>query len=58
MKTHSLLTSLIALAASPAFAAGHAAVSGYALADDGATLVVMSDVNAPGDVMTYSLASP
>lgn len=58
MKTHSLLTSLIALAASPAFAAGHAAVSGYALADDGATLVVMSDVNAPGDMMTYSLASP
>ncbi len=58
MKTHSLLTSLIALAASPAFAAGHTAVSGYALADDGATLVVMSDVNAPGDVMTYNLASP
>lgn len=58
MKTHALLTSMIALAASPAFAAGHAAVSGYALADDGATLVVMSDVNAPGDVMTYDLASP
>ena len=58
MKTHALVTSLIALAASPAFAAGHAAVSGYALADDGATLVVMSDVNAPAEVMTYSLASP
>ncbi len=58
MKTQALVTSLIALAASPAFAAGHAAVSGYALADDGATLVVMSDVNAPGEVMTYSLASP
>lgn len=58
MKTHALVTSMIALAASPAFAAGHAAVSGYALADNGATLVVMSDVNAPGDVMTYSLASP
>ncbi|MCF6433425.1 MULTISPECIES: DUF4394 domain-containing protein [unclassified Leisingera] len=58
MKTQALVTSMIALAASPAFAAGHAAVSGYALADDGATLVVMSNVNAPGDVMTYSLASP
>lgn len=53
-----LVSSLIALAASPAFAAGHAAVSGYALADDGATLVVMHDVNGLGDVMTYSLASP
>ncbi|WP_317960229.1 DUF4394 domain-containing protein [Phaeobacter inhibens] len=49
---------MIALGASPAFAAGHAAVSGYALADNGSTLVVMADVNAPGDVMTYSLASP
>lgn len=58
LKTQALVTSLIALTASPAFAAGHAAVSGYALADDGATLVVMSDVNAPGEVMTYSLTSP
>lgn len=58
MKTQALLTSLIALAASPAFAAGNAAVSGYALANDGATLVVMSDVNAPGKVMTYSLTTP
>lgn len=58
MKTQALVTSLIALAASPALADGHAAVSGYALADNGATLVVMGDLNAPGDVMTYSLASP
>lgn len=58
MKTHALVTSLVALTAGPAFAAGHAAVSGYALADDGATLVVMSDVNAPADVMTHSLALP
>lgn len=58
MKTQALVTSMIALAASPAFAAGHAAVSGYALANDGATLVVMSDVNAPGEVKTYDLASP
>lgn len=58
MKTQILVTSLIALAASPAVAAGGAAVSGYALADDGATLVVMADLNAPDDVMSYSLASP
>lgn len=58
MKTQAFVTSMIALAASPAFAAGHAVVSGYALANDGATLVVMSDVNAPGEVMTYDLASP
>ena len=58
MKIQTLVTSLIALAATPAFADGHASVSGYALADDGATLVVMSDMHAPGDVKTYSLASP
>ncbi|MFT6091336.1 MAG: hypothetical protein ACJAWM_001855 [Sulfitobacter sp.] len=51
------MTSLIALATGPAFAAGHASVSGYALANDGATLVVMTDVNAPEDVMTYDLSS-
>ncbi len=58
MKTRALVTSLIALTAGPAFAAGHASVSGYALANDGATLVVMNDVGAPADVMTYDLASP
>ncbi|WP_342078171.1 DUF4394 domain-containing protein [Yoonia sp. SS1-5] len=58
MKTQAFATSLIALAASPAFAAGHAPMSGYALVNDGATLVVMSDLSAPGDVMTYDLASP
>ncbi|MFT7445867.1 DUF4394 domain-containing protein [Sulfitobacter sp.] len=57
MKTRALVTSLIALATGPAFAAGHASVSGYALANDGATLVVMTDVNAPEDVMTYDLSS-
>ena len=58
MKTQALATSLVVLAASPALAAGHAAVSGYALADDGATLVVMSDISAPGEVMTYDLEDP
>ncbi len=58
MKTQALATSLIALAAGPAFAAGHSTISGYALADHGAALVVMADVNAPGEGMTYSLAAP
>ena len=58
MKTQFILTSLLALASAPVFAAGHASVSGYALADNGATLVVMPDVNAPSDVMSFSLASP
>ncbi|WP_424988279.1 DUF4394 domain-containing protein [Microbulbifer sp. S227A] len=57
MKSQALVTSLIALAASPAFAGGHAPVSGYALADGGAKLVVMRDLMAPADVMTHSLAS-
>ena len=58
MKATAILTSAIALAAGPIFAAGHASVSGYALADDGATLVVMADVNAPNEVMTFDLATP
>ena len=58
MKTQVLMTSLIALASGPAFAAGHAAVSGYALADNGSTLVVMSDVESPEQTMTYTLKAP
>lgn len=58
MKSQALVTSLLVLAASPAVADGHAAVSGYALADDGATLVVMSDIGTPDKVMTYSLKMP
>ena len=58
MKTQALVTSLFALAASPALAGGHAAVSGYALADGGNTLVVMSDIGAPDSVMTYNLKAP
>ncbi len=57
MRSQALVTSMIALAASPAFAAGHASVSGYALADNGATLIVMNDINAPEEVTTYALAS-
>ncbi|WP_147124300.1 DUF4394 domain-containing protein [Shimia ponticola] len=58
MKTQLLATSLLALTATSAFAAGHAKVSGYALANDGATLVVMADISMPGDVMTFDLDAP
>jgi len=58
MKPQAFLTTLIALAASPALADGHARVSGYALADDGATLVTMADIDATGDIATVGLASP
>lgn len=58
MKTQALVTSLLALTAGSAFAAGHATVSGYALANDGATLVVMADINMPAEVMTFDLAKP
>lgn len=58
MKTQALVATLATLVASPALAAGHAPVSGYALADNGATLIVMRDVNAPGEVTRFPLAAP
>lgn len=58
MKIQALSISLFALAANPVFAGGHASISGYALADDGVTLVVMSDINAPDRAKTYSLKAP
>lgn len=47
-----------ALSAAPAFAMGHAGTMGYALAEDGATLVTMADIAAPGDIQTYTLETP
>lgn len=56
MKSTSFIAaSVLALAASPAFAAGHAGTSGYALANDGATLLMMPSIAAPGDLKTFSL---
>ncbi|MEL7463805.1 MAG: DUF4394 domain-containing protein [Pseudomonadota bacterium] len=46
----------LALTAGAAQAAGHAGTSGYALANGGATLVVMPSIAAPGDVKTFDLA--
>ncbi|QHQ37050.1 DUF4394 domain-containing protein [Algicella marina] len=48
--------SALALFAGSAMADGHAGNAGYALAEDGGTLVVMSNIAAPGDVMTYDLS--
>ncbi|SFQ13443.1 protein of unknown function [Roseivivax halotolerans] len=47
-------TSILALSAA---GAAHAA-SGYALAEDGSTLVVMADISAPGEIETYELNMP
>lgn len=58
MKTAFLTMSLMTLASGPVVAAGHAVVSGYALADDGKTLVVMSDISAPDARMTHALGAP
>ncbi|SMY09031.1 DUF4394 domain-containing protein [Flavimaricola marinus] len=50
-------TAALALSTSAAFAAGHAGNAGYALANDGNTLVVMTDIAMPNDVMTFDLAN-
>ena len=43
---------------SSALAAAQAGKAGYALADGGSTLVVMSDISTPDQVETYELATP
>ena len=50
-----LTTALLTVSATSLMAAGHATTMGHALANDGKTLVVMSDISSPGDVMTYDL---
>ncbi|MFW2587841.1 DUF4394 domain-containing protein [Sagittula sp. SSi028] len=46
---------ILSLTAGTGFAAGHASTMGYALADDGSTLVVMPDIAAPADAQTFEL---
>ena len=52
--------SALALAAGPAFADSHdrPALMGYALGNDGTTLLVMSDLSMPGEIMAHELALP
>jgi hypothetical protein len=52
-----LTATVLAMSATGAMAAGHATTMGHALANDGKTLVVMSDISAPGEVMTFDLAT-
>lgn len=56
---HTAAFTLAALSlASPAFSKGHAGTVGYALAEDGSTLVTMADIAAPGEVQTFALETP
>ncbi|WP_460275519.1 DUF4394 domain-containing protein [Celeribacter sp. ULVN23_4] len=52
------LTAATLATTAPAFAMHHAGTMGYALAEDGKTLVTMADIATPGEVMTYDLDMP
>lgn len=54
----SLATSALALGAGGALADAHAGTMGYALAGDGAQLVMMQDIADPANVSTVDLATP
>lgn len=57
--THALALSLLSLSiSSPAFSMGHAGTMGYALANDGNTLVTMASIAATDAVETYDLDMP
>lgn len=51
-------TSMALAAASPALSMGHAGTMGFALAEDGTTLVTMTDIAAPDAVQTFALEAP
>lgn len=58
MKTFTLTAaSILALTAGSAIADGHAGTMGYALANDGMTLVTMESIAAPAEAMTHDLTS-
>jgi hypothetical protein len=55
----SAATAIGLVAATPAFADGHATPTmGYALANEGMTLVTMADIAAPGEIMAHDLEMP
>lgn len=56
-KTAAFALATLSLAA-PAFSAGHAGTMGYALAEDGKTLVTMANIAAPGEVQIHALETP
>ena len=57
-KITATFTAVLALGTSSAFAAAHAGKMGYALANDGATLVTMADISAPDRAETLDLETP
>jgi hypothetical protein len=59
MMKQTVAFTLTALAfATPALSMGHSGTMGYALAEDGKTLVTMASIAAPGEVQTYALEMP
>lgn len=57
-KTTLPVTALALAFGSSALAQDDAGMMGYALAEDGGTLVTMADITQPGDVETYTLENP
>jgi hypothetical protein len=58
MKTRPIALAAALLAAPAAQATDLSSVTGYALAEDGATLVTMASFASPGDAMTHALETP
>lgn len=54
----SLISSVLALGATGALADAHAGTMGYALAGDGAQLVMMQNIAEPGNVTSVDLSTP
>ena len=54
----SLVSSVLALGATGALADAHAGTMGYALAGDGAQLVMMQNIAEPGNVTSVDLSTP
>ncbi len=52
------LTAAALVLGAPALANDHAGVMGYALAEEGSTLVTMADIAMPGAVKTHALKTP
>ncbi|GGG77830.1 hypothetical protein GCM10011415_28420 [Salipiger pallidus] len=58
LKTTLPVTALALTFGSAALAQDDASMMGYALAEDGGTLVTMADIAQPGEVETYTLENP
>ena len=58
IKQTAAFTLTAAVLAGPALSMGHAGTMGYALAENGSTLVTMADIAAPGEVQTHALEMP